>query len=279
MIPPQNVSEAVYRREVERRTGWCRQLLEASLTPLHLLRIVVLSCKRPQEFARLMESLRPIAPHEVAFCAPLLVDNGSGNEVRRIADRSKFFSHTIFHEANIGMGGAINNALERHPAEFILFIEDDLVYTGQETKEKPFWIQECLDIFREFPGIGLIKLKRKDGWDEKPYRRIGPMQTTTTGVRFHPWLPSPRWSFGWGQRPWYPVGVHNVWSLGPVMFRWVAWKEAGSIPSGQGRGQAVAAEEVYARRFNRRWLAARPVDFAPFSQPTTPESPGFGDRV
>jgi len=63
------------------------------------------------------------------------------------------------------------------------------------------------------------------------------------------------------------------------MFRWCAWKEAGPIPSGQGRGQAVAAEEVYARRFNKVWLAAKPLDICPFVQPVTPESPGFKDEI
>ena len=272
MIPPQNVSESVYRRAVAQRIGYCNKLIQTT-SELHPVRLVVLSCKRPKEFARLMESFTKLHPSIRVFCAPLLVDNGSGDAIKQIVEESKFFHHTIYHPVNIGMGAAINDALEAHPAEFILFVEDDLVY------EATSFLSPCLSIFQEFPEIGIIKLKCKDAWDEKPYRRIGPMQTTTTGVRFHPWLPSPRWTFRWGQRPWYPVGIQNVWSLGPVMFRWVAWKEAGPIPSGQGRGQAVAAEEVYARRFNQRWLAARPVDIQPFSQPETPESPGFGDRI
>ena len=272
MIPPQNVSESVYRREVEKRIGYCRKLVEAGRGMSPLVRLVILSCKRPVEFTRLMESLRPLKVQERVRFETLLVDNGSGDEVKRIVEASEFFDKMVFFRENQGMGKAINYALE-HSAEFILFVEDDLVL------EKTDFLWACLSIFREFQEVGIIKLKRKDAWDAKPYRRIGPMQTTTTGVRFHPWLPSPRWSFRWGQRPWYPVGIHNVWSLGPVMFRWVAWKEAGLIPSGQGRGQAVAAEEEYSRRFNRRWLAARPVDIQPFRQPPTDESPGFMDRI
>jgi len=274
MIPPQNVSEAVYRREVAKRIGLCRRIIAEDWMRFRpLIRLVVLSCKRPKELARLMDGLVHMPSNEPKIFATLLVDNGSGEAVRRIAESYGFFGDMILHEANIGMGAALNGALSSFPAEFILFIEDDLVL------ERPGFLRGCLDIFREFQEIGLIKLKRKDAWDEKPYRRIGPMQTTTTGVRFHPWLPSPRGSFRWGQRPWYPVGVHNVWSLGPVMFRWCAWKEAGPIQTGQGRGQAVAAEEVYARTFNQRWLAARPVDIQPFSQPETLESPGFRDEI
>lgn len=272
MIPPQNVSESVYRQEVAKRIGYCRKLI-LTTTDLHPVRLMVLSCKRPREFSRLMESFKMLTPSIRAFCAPLLVDNGSGDSVRQIAEQSKFFHHTIYHPGNIGMGAAINDALERYQAEFILFVEDDLVYEGGS------FLSPCLSIFQDFPEIGIIKLKCKANWNDYPFRRIGPLQTTTTGVRFHPWLPSPRWSFRWGQRPWFPMGIHNVWSLGPVMFRWCAWKEAGPILSGQGRGQAVAAEEEYAKRFNRVWLAAKPLDFAPFSQPVTRESPGFKDVV
>ena len=274
MIPPQNVSEAVYRREVAKRIGYCRQLVAATQGMSHTVRLVVLSCKRPTEFARLMESLRPLKVQERVYFNTLLVDNGSGRRLLEIAQDSVFFDAMALHDKNLGMGAAINDALERYPAEFILFIEDDLVL------EKTDFLWACLSIFQEFQEVGIVKLKRKAAWDTMyPYRRIGPLQTTSTGVRFHPWLPSPRWSFRWGQRPWYPVGIHNCWSLGPVMFRWCAWKENGPIPSGVGRGQAIAAEEVYARTWNTKWLAAKPVDFAPFSQPVTPESPGFGDSV
>jgi len=274
VIPPQNVSETYYRREVAKRREWCRQLVTGQP---YTVAMVCLSCKRPTEMTRLLKSLYALADMQAGQIEQrVLVDNGSGEAVLGLQGIHYHFNTIIAHPANIGMGAAINDALAKlnPPPGYVLFIEDDLVYDYWGDG----WIPKALSIF-EFPEIGLIKLKRKEAWDAKPYRRIGPMQTTSTGVRFHPWLPSPRWTFRWGQRPWYPVGIHNVWSLGPVMFRWVAWKEAGPILSGQGRGQAVAAEEVYARRFNLRWLAARPVDFAPFSQPPAPESPGFGDRI
>ena len=274
MTPPQNVSEAVYRRAVAKRIGYCRKLAAASQGMSPIIRLVVLSCKRTGAFARLMESLDGFREQEQLSVSTLLVDNGSGRRLLEIAQDSKFFDNKILHDRNIGMGAAINDALIQYPAEFVLFVEDDLIL------EKPNFLLPCVQIFREFQEVGIVKLKRKADWDTMyPYRRIGPMQTTSTGVRFHPWLPSTRWSFRWGQRPWYPAGIHNCWSLGPVMFRWCSWKENGPIPSGRGRGQALAAEEVYARTWNTKWIAAKPVDFAPFSQPVTAESPGFRDCI
>ena len=277
MIPPQNVSEAVYRREVAKRLARCQETILLGGRPhWDSVAMMVLSCKRAEAAKRLLKSLYRLAAED-SGTPWIWVDNGSDDDVLVPVKESGLFQTVIHHGVNRGMGFAINHAMEEIRAEHILFVEDDLVYVpgGPEA-----WIRQCLSIFREFPEIGIIKLKRKADWDTMyPYRRIGPLQTTSTGVRFHPWLPSPRWSFRWGQRPWYPAGIHNCWSLGPVMFRWCSWKENGPIPSGRGRGQALAAEEVYARTYNTKWLAARPVDFAPFSQPVTPESPGFGDRV
>ena len=79
MIPPQNVSESVYRREVEKRIGYCRKLVEAGRGMSPLVRLVILSCKRPVEFTRLMESLRPLKVQERVRFETLLVDNGSGD--------------------------------------------------------------------------------------------------------------------------------------------------------------------------------------------------------
>ena len=275
MIPPQNVSESVYLRESRKRMDYC---IEADRgwdkAKSQKVALVVLSCKRPKELQRLFDSLKRFSCWRFGLTQAWFVDNGSCSEVERMAKGSGLFTGYRLHSENIGIGAAINDVLGQVNARYVLFVEDDLVLA----EDTPF-IPACEDIFDEYPQVGIIKLKHKAGWNDYPYRRIGPMQTTSMGVRFHPWLPSPRWSFRWGQRPWYPIGIHNVWSLGPVMFRWCSWATTGPIPSGQGRGQAGAAEEWYARSFNLKWLAARPVDFAPFVQPVTPESPGFGDRV
>ena len=280
MIPPQNVSEAVYRREVAKRREACRSIILSNSRPDWApLAMLVLSCKRPEAAQRLLKSLGPLR-RAFPGMPSIWVDNGSGDEIVGPVRNSQLFQTVVAHGVNRGMGSAINESLENIPAELILFVEDDLIYIGHPNNQRYDWVEACLRIFAEFPEIGIIKLKAKADWDTLyPYRRIGPMQTTSTGVRFHPWLPSPRWSVRWGQRPWYPSGQFNVWSLGPVMFRWCSWKENGPIPSGQGRGQAIAAENIYGRTYNAKWLAARPCDFAPFSQPTTPESPGFGDRT
>ena len=112
MIPPQNVSEAVYRREVATRIGECRKLVEAGRGLSPQVRLVVLSCKRPTEFTRLIESLRPLKVQERVGFETLLVDNGSGDEVKRVARASGFFDKMVFFRENKGMGKAINYALE-----------------------------------------------------------------------------------------------------------------------------------------------------------------------
>ena len=279
MTPPQNVPDWRYRLAVQNRQARCLEtifLTTAKAMPRCAL--IVLSCKRPEAAKNLLASLWPL--RRLAKLMPWVwADNGSGDAVVTAVRQSGMFHQIISHPVNLGMGAAINDALTKIEAGTILFIEDDLQYVGRSDGN---WVWSCLRIFDEFPEIGIIKLKHKDNWDTMyPYRRIGPMQTTTSGVQFHPWLPSPRWTFRWGQRPWFPVGIHNGWSLGPVMFRRCVWLKAGPIPSGQGRGQAIAAEEEYAKRVNVRWLAARPVDesMQVFSQPVTAESPGFLDNV
>ncbi len=275
MIPPQNVPDEVYYRESRKRMGYCIEADRCWDNPRHQkVALMVLSCKRPGEFQRLCESLAGMLPWEPCITSRWLVDNGSGEGLIRYAGSTGLFTHVIAHPVNLGIGEALNRVLDQVNSRYILFIEDDLVLDYSSP-----WVEKLCGIFDEYPQVGIIKLKRRANWDDYPFRRIGPIQTTTTGVRFHPWLSSPRWSFRWGQRPWYPVGTRNVWSLGPVMFRHAIWRECGPIPTGQGRGQAVAAEEEYARRVNQIYIAARPCDFHPFSQPPTTESPGFKDVV
>lgn len=274
MTPPQNVPDRRYYREALWRREACTQIIRRHSKGQVGTAMVVLSCKRPEALVRLFESMRG-ETREWRLSESWFVDNGSGPEIERMARVSGLFGEYRIHPQNIGMGPAINDVLDRTRCEFILFVEDDLVLVDGQ----PF-VGKCSCLFDDYPEIGIIKLKRKENWSTMyPYRRIGPVQRTQSGVTFHPWLPSPRWTFRWGQRPWYPTGIHNGWSLGPVMFRWSAWKEFGPLPSGQGRGQAVAAEEEYALRFNRVFLAARPMDFAPFEQPQTEESPGFRDAA
>ena len=263
-----------YQTIVDRLTPRCQEILKQYPCSPGVVDSVVLTCKREAELRRLIES----GPAELWWRTTLL-DNGSWYDINFAGYLSRTFGLVIWEPTNLGIGRALNNFIAtrwRTNPEFILLIEDDLVMEPGYADLS--WIGQCVEIFNENPHVGIIKLKNKAQWDEKPWRVIGPMQRTKSGVLWHPWLPSNPWHIWHGNRPWY-AGIHNVWSLGPVMFRWAAWAENGMLPTAQGRGQAVAAEDWYARTFNAKWIAARPVTVHPFSQPETQQSPGYDDAI
>jgi glycosyltransferase involved in cell wall biosynthesis len=171
----------------------------------------------------------------------------------------------IAHEQNLGMLGALADAYRRVRGEFVLLVEDDFVFHY----DRPF-LQRCVDVFAEYPEIGIVRLKNQNNW-WKPHRRIAPLRSTSTGVEFWTWLPAWR-------------GRLNGWAAGSVMFRKVAYATTGELPEApqvartKRQNHAYLYEYVYGRRFNRRWLAAKIKGVYPFVQPNdTPESPGWSE--
>lgn len=265
------IGQDAYQEIVDHLTPNCERIIRDYRKIIRCISPILLSCKRQAELTRLIDSGCP-----ALWLGTTLIDNGSGFPREFIRRLRRTFRRVVWHPTNIGMGPAINQELYNQRSEFVIFIEDDLVM--EQGYQGLGWVQDCLAIFRENPHVGIIKLKAKDNWDDKPTRVIGPMQTTASGVEWHPWLPSNPWHVWHGNRPWH-AGIHNVWSLGPVMFRWASWAENGPLPVAQGRGQAIAAEDWYARTYNKKWIAARPVHIHPFSQPVTAQSPGYSDAV
>jgi len=230
-----------------------------------LVSLVVLTCKRPQTLWRLTDSLLPFLRDVETYEAieRVLVDNGTGPEVTGPA--AELFDEVIAHERNLGMLPALRDAFERVRGEYVLLVEDDFLLDF----DRPF-LQTCIDVFDEFPEIGIVRLKNQNNW-WKPHRRIAPLRRTSTGAEFWTWLPGYR-------------GMLNGWAAGSVLFRRVAYASVGQLPDApqvprsSRDNHAYLYEYVYGRRFNRRWLAAKVKGVYPFVQPNdTPESPGWAD--
>ena len=268
------VSEDTVYREKQLRLERCKAIIADYTQKKDLVSVVVLSCKRPNELLRLLYSMSDWLKKERQWMETWFVDNGSNFSPTLQGTIYKKFDCTIWHPSNVGMGPAINDVLSKVRGEYVLFIEDDLEMVNDNRLVAP-----CIQLFRAEPTVGIIKLKDKKDWEKKPYRRISkPRYVCDDSFPYRLWLPSNPWNIFIGNRPWF-AGIHNCWSLGPVMFRHCAWKENGPLPVAQGRGQAIAAEDIYARSFNSRWVAARFEHIRPFSQPTTEESPGYKDTV
>jgi hypothetical protein len=228
-----------------------------------LVSLVVLSCKRLPEFKRLCESMTPFFEQVEDYpkVEKILVDNGSGQDLADYARGLGLFDVITAHPKNLGMAAALNHTYQRCRGEYILLIEDDMVVDY----ERPF-VRRCLDVFLEFPEIGIVRLKNQNNW-WKPFRVIGPLRSTSTGVEFWTWLPSKNRKL-------------NVWACGSVMFRKVSFFSTGWLPQGEGRQQAVLVEDEYGQMYNKTWLAAKIKDCYPIFQPNDNlESPGFQDRI
>lgn len=229
--------------------------------------IVILSCKRLSELQRLTHSLQSFlgTVEDYSKVEKVLVDNGSGSQLVRWSEESGFFDRIIAHQNNLGMACALNDAFPQVKGEYILLIEEDFVVEY----DQPF-LRRCLTLFDEYPEIGLIRLKNQRNWG-KPHRIIGPVRYTSDRTEFWTWLPS-------------LSGKLNVWAAGSVLFRKVSFMDTGPIPLGpnvgrhHSRHQGTLYEEIYGRRYNRNWLAAKIRNCYPFVQPNdTPESSGWGE--
>jgi glycosyltransferase involved in cell wall biosynthesis len=229
--------------------------------------VVILSCKRLVELQRLAGSLNFFLENfeDYTKIEKVLIDNGSGPQLVRWSEDSGFFDRIIAHEQNLGMAVALDDAFPQMKGEYILLIEDDFVVDY----DRPF-LKSCLTLFDEYPEIGIIRLKDQRNWG-KPHRIIGPLRHTSDGTEFWTWLPS----FN---------GELNVWAAGSVLFRKVSFMATGRIDLGPNVGrdhpkhQGVLYEEVYGKRYNRNWLAAKMRNCYPFVQPNdNPESSGWGE--
>ena len=229
--------------------------------------LVILSCKRLPQLQRLVASLDTFfnTTESYQFIEKLLVDNGSGPQLVEWATATNFFDLIIAHKKNHGMAVALNDAFQKVRGEYILLLEEDFVLDSQS----PF-LERCIGLFNEYPEIGIIRLKDQRNWGKK-FRIIGPLRKTTSGTEFWTWLPSMN-------------GKLNVWTAGSVMFRKVSFSATGQIPTGPNvdrnspKHQGVLYEEVYGKKYNRNWLAAKIKGCYPFFQPEdNPESPGWSE--
>lgn len=214
-----------------------------------LVSLIVLSCKRLSELRRLCESLVPFFDEvETHPVEKILVDNGSGQELLDYVRGLDFFDEIVAHPENLRMPAALEDAYRRCRGEYVLFVEDDFVLDA----DGPF-LGRATEVLEQFPELGIVRLKDQNNW-WKPFRRIGPLRSTSSGVRFWTWLPS-------RDRTW------NVWAAGSVLFRKVSFFHTGSVPTEGHCNGAVLYEEVYGRRYNRTWLAAKLEGCYPFVQP------------
>jgi glycosyltransferase involved in cell wall biosynthesis len=190
----------------------------------------------------------------------ILVDNGSGHELTEYARSTGIFDTIVEHPVNLGMACALNDAYKRCRGEYITLIEDDM----QVDYDRPY-IQQCIDVLEEYPEIGIVRLKNQNNW-WKPNRIIGPLRKTTRGGEFWTWIPDRH--------------GNNVWACGSTFFRKVSFFSTGLLETGTGREQAYIVENIYALKYNKRWLAAKIKDCYPVVQPNdNTESPGFDDKI
>ncbi len=265
------VSEKKLETIVQKRRAVCEQYLhlydQTDLYTKGMVSVVILSCKRPEALARLIQSAKPFFDKTETYknVEFLLADNGSGPELVRQAQTSGFFHRIFDFENNLGMVGALRVAFALARGEFVLFLEDDFVLDF----DRPF-LESAIALFRERPEIGLIRLKDQNNW-WKPFRRMGPVQKTQAGTEFRVWVPS-------------TDGSLNGWCGGSTLFRKAAYLSVGGLPRVEQNPerskklhQGFIYECVYGRRFNERWLSAKIEKGCPFYQPNDNDaSPGWG---
>jgi len=259
---------SVYRRRYRAQKIISESETKSDFVP-RKISIVILSCKRLAQLQQLVSGLKEFleAIETYENIEKILVDNGSGTKLIEWARRVSFFDSIIAHETNLGMAAALNDAFPRAIGEYILLLEEDFIIDYS----RPF-LQSCIDIFEQYPEIGIIRLKNKRNWG-KPFRVIGPLRRTANGDEFWTWLPSLN-------------GKMNVWTAGSVLFRKASFLTTGSVPVGQNVDRAqslhqgILYEEIYGKRYNKNWLAAKIRNCYPFVQPDNHiESPGWSEHA
>ncbi|MBF0473200.1 MAG: glycosyltransferase family 2 protein [Nitrospirae bacterium] len=273
------VSQKVLDIEVNKRAAKCAKIIANSSDyctfEKGLISIVILSCKRINSLTRLVDSLSSFLKDTETYrnYEVILADNGSGSELLDYAKNTGFFTEIINFQQNLGLVGALRRVYPRVKGEYILFLEDDFV----AEYNNPF-MQKCINIFEEYPEIGIIRLKNQRNWGKK-FRRIAPLRKTQNGTEFWTWLPSKELI------P-FKTGKWNVWSAGSVIFRKISYLSTGELPEcpnivdKKGRRQGMLYEEIYSRKYNKNWLAAKIKNCCPFVQPNDEEiSPGWNEAT
>ena len=271
------LSQSHFEADVLKRVDKCTEIIK-EYDSLHcfergLVSMVILSCKRLDCLKRFLNSFIPFINNIETYkkFEAVLVDNGSGDALVDYAKGLEFFSEVIAFEKNLGMTGALRQVYPKIKGEYILFVEDDFVFEY----EKPF-LKDCIQVFDEYPEIGIIRLKDQNNW-WKPFRRISPLRKTSEGSEFWTWLPSK------GRLP-FTGGKLNVWAAGSVIFRKISYLDTGDLSLGPNFGrnrrkhQGALYETEYGKRYNKTWLAAKMKNCQPFYQPNDEEvCPGWGE--
>ncbi len=255
------VGSEYLEREVKKRKAWCLDQVQQGHKYYPFSRgkvsLMILSCRRWPTLKRLVESMKAYFEKIEHYqnIEKILVDNGSGEELLNQAKGMNFFDRIVAYPNNLGLVVALKKAYQSVDGEYILLLEDDFVLDF----DQPF-IDKCLDVFSEFPEIGIIRLKNQNNW-WKPHRLIGPLRKTSGGDEFWTWLPS-------------QSGELNGWCSGSVMFRKVSYHSVGELPEVQNNPsrsrknhQGYIYECVYGKKYNKYWLAAKLKDIYPFFQP------------
>lgn len=255
--------------EVKKRKDHCLKVIKDSDLNNADITFFILTCKRWETLEPLVKSCKNYFENIDKYknIKKVLIDNDSGEEILKKAEDEKFFDDIIKNKENLGMIGALQEAFSKVETEFIIFVEDDFLLDCKE----PF-LKKCIDVFREFPEIGFIRLKNQNNW-WKPFRRISPLRSTSSGVSFWTWLPSLN-------------GRLNGWCAGSVMFRTDSFKDVGDLPKvshnisrEKGMHQGELYECEYGEKYNRKWLTAKIENCYPFVQPNdNEECLGWGDK-
>lgn len=263
---PKFIAELLYKFRVKKSLKILKQQKSQNLEK-GKISIVILSCKRLKSLRRLVESLKFFFKEYETYknIEIVLVDNGSGEELISWAKGINFFDRVIAIKENIGMCSALNNIYKDINSEFTMLIEDDFIIDYK----KPFLL-DCVELFNEFAEIGIIRLKNQNNWG-KSFRNIAPLRKFK-GISFWTWLPSFNYR-------------HNVWCAGSVLFRQAAYNCLGPIKCGEKNPQrskknhqGVMYEEIFGKKFNKIWLAAKIYNCYPFIQlDQDSESPGWND--
>ncbi|NQT07030.1 MAG: glycosyltransferase family 2 protein [Candidatus Omnitrophica bacterium] len=259
------VDRETLSKEVARRRPNCADIINQSAKYCSfkkgMVSIVILTCRRWKTLETLIDSMEIYfeSVKDYPLVEKILVDNGSGIETIDKARKKRFFDKIITHPVNVGLVNALKNAYRKADGEYIIFIEDDFIL---DTKKQ--FIKKCVDVFEQFPEIGIIRLKDQNNW-WKPYRVISPLRKTDNGVEFWTWLPSKN-------------GMLNVWCAGSVIFRKVSYFSTGELPDvkenidrSKKMHQGYVYECVYGKEYNKYWLAAKMKDSYPFFQPNANE--------
>jgi hypothetical protein len=265
------VNEKRLDAEVAKRRDRCLEIIKDSRKYCDFIdgkvAVVVLSCKRWRTLERLIKSMQSFFSSIDGY-RPLervLVDNGSGDELMGKAKAARFFDRIVAHPKNLGMAGALRDIFPELDAEYILLLEDDFVLDY----DRPF-LERCIRLLKEFPEIGIIRLKNQNNW-WKPHRVIAPLRRTSDGTEFWTWLSS-------------RDGTLNGWAAGSVLFRKVSYMSTGelplvdaNLPRRKKMHQGYVYECVYGKEYNKTWLAAKIKDVCPFVQPNDSQaSEGWG---